>query len=248
MSLKAVLLDLDDTLWRSNGVALDNDLMLRVQLEQTRELFVTWGIATGDASTFISEFWKHVLEKGRQHLLTDSSFAEPDNIENARAFLAGHGLDSDPATVGLLLDTLFVPIIHRVSLEPYEDTIEVLTAVKTAGLRTGVVTNRWLYGMRVLEDLAYFGLDHLIDALVSSEEVGFRKPHPFIFQKALERLAVRPDEAVMIGDSYEADILGARAAGIDAILKLNGREVLPEWESERRINDLAELMALLDHS
>lgn len=248
MSLKAVLLDLDDTLWRSNGAPQNNDVMLSVQLAQTRELFEAWGIASEDASTFISEFWKHVLEKGRQHFLTDSSFAEPDNIENARAFLAGHGLDSDPAAVARLLDTLFVPMSHRVSLEPYEDTIEVLNAVKGAGLRTGVVTNRWLYGMRVLEDLAYFGLDNLIDVLVSSEEVGFRKPHPLIFETALERLAVRPDETVMVGDSYEADILGARAAGIDAILKLNGREVLPEWESERRINDLAELIVLLDHS
>jgi putative hydrolase of the HAD superfamily len=248
VSLKAVLLDLDDTLWRSNGASQDNEVMLSVQVEQTRDLFEAWGIASGDARTFISEFWQHVLDKGRQHLLTDSSFTEPDNIENAKAFLAGHGVDSDPAAVRLWLDTLYVPMVHRVNLEPYEDTIEVLHAVKASGLKTGVVTNRWLYGMRVLEDLAYFGLDDLIDVLVSSEEVGFRKPHPLIFQIAMERLAVQPDETVMVGDSYEADILGARAAGIDAILKLNGREVLPEWENERRINDLAELLALLGHS
>ena len=55
MTVKAVLLDLADTLWRSNCTPKDNDVMLSVQVEQTRELFAAWGLASEDESNFISE-------------------------------------------------------------------------------------------------------------------------------------------------------------------------------------------------
>ena len=50
-----------------------------------------------------------------------------------------------------------------------------------------------------------------------SEEVGFNKPQPQIFEIALERNGIMADEAVMVGDSYTSDIAGAKAAGIDQI-------------------------------
>ena len=51
-----------------------------------------------------------------------------------------------------------------------------------------------------------------------SAEVGYRKPSPIIFQKALEQLKVKPQEAVMVGDTLEADVEGARKLGIKTIL------------------------------
>lgn len=65
--------------------------------------------------------------------------------------------------------------------------------------------------------LAHSGLQDLFTHLLISEEVGINKPQPEIFRIALERNGVTADEAVMIGDSYNSDIAGAKAAGIDQI-------------------------------
>jgi HAD superfamily hydrolase (TIGR01509 family) len=65
--------------------------------------------------------------------------------------------------------------------------------------------------------LRHCGLDALIDALVVSEEEGISKPDPRIFLRALARVGCEPREAVMFGDSWAADIAGARAAGLRAI-------------------------------
>jgi len=61
------------------------------------------------------------------------------------------------------------------------------------------------------------GIEQYIDELVTSEEVGEIKPHPLIFQNALKRMHVNADEAIMIGDKWEMDIVGARNAGIKCI-------------------------------
>jgi putative hydrolase of the HAD superfamily len=56
-----------------------------------------------------------------------------------------------------------------------------------------------------------------VDVLIASEEAGVSKPDPRIFEIALERLEATADRAVMVGDSWANDILGARAAGIRAV-------------------------------
>ena len=78
----------------------------------------------------------------------------------------------------------------------------------------GVVTNNQIAEQE--EKVAHFGLNDVIDFLVVSEGVGVSKPDPRIFSLALDRAAAEPGEAVMIGDSWENDILGARGAGIPA--------------------------------
>lgn len=60
-------------------------------------------------------------------------------------------------------------------------------------------------------------LADFFDPIIISGEVGFGKPNPKLFQMALERLAVTPDQTVMIGDSLSRDIGGARAMGIRTI-------------------------------
>lgn len=69
--------------------------------------------------------------------------------------------------------------------------------------------------------LRKLGLSNLGCQLVTSEEVGVEKPHPFIFKVALEKLKVNPSKACMIGDSYEKDVQGSILSGITPILKIN---------------------------
>lgn len=78
-----------------------------------------------------------------------------------------------------------------------------------------IVSNNLLHEQQ--EKLRHCGLDRHVDILVVSEEVGVSKPAARIFEVALERADARPEEAVMVGDSWANDVEGARAVGIRAV-------------------------------
>jgi HAD superfamily hydrolase (TIGR01549 family) len=84
--------------------------------------------------------------------------------------------------------------------------------------------------------LQHCGLDNLVDILVVSAEEGISKPDPAIFLRAVARAGCTPDAAVMVGDSWSADVAGARAAGVRAVWF--NRHGLPRPE---RADDVAEL-------
>jgi putative hydrolase of the HAD superfamily len=77
---------------------------------------------------------------------------------------------------------------------------------------TGVVTNNVAVEQR--QKIAACGFGPLLDAVIISEEAGITKPDPRIFRLALETLGCEAADTVMIGDAWETDIAGARAAGI----------------------------------
>jgi HAD superfamily hydrolase (TIGR01549 family) len=119
----------------------------------------------------------------------------------------------------------------------YEDALPVLDELRRREIKIGLVTN----GQRDLDEfVAHHGLD--VDAMVGSRAHGKIKPHPSIFVAALNELGVSPRESVMVGDSYEDDIEGARALGMRAILL--DRDGLHPEEVER-IDTLLALPAAL---
>ena len=123
------------------------------------------------------------------------------------------------------------------NFELYEDALPALEEVRKAGLRIGLVSN----GIRDLtEFVAHHRLD--VDAIVDSRSHGRVKPHPTIFEAALGLLAARAADAVMVGDSLEEDIEGARALGMRAIL-IDREERHPEVED--RLTDLLGLPGAL---
>jgi putative hydrolase of the HAD superfamily len=126
------------------------------------------------------------------------------------------------------------------NFELFEDALPVLEELRAAQLRLGLVSN----GIR---DLREFVVHHRldVDALIGSRAHGFVKPHPTIFQAALEQLGVEPAEAVMVGDSLEEDVEGARALGLRAIL-IDRDDRHPEVEE--RLTDLYGLPAALNLS
>lgn len=72
------------------------------------------------------------------------------------------------------------------------------------------------------------GLDRYLDTVVTARELGFAKPAAEFFRGALRRLGSTPDQAVMVGDSYELDVAGAKAAGLKALWYNPGRAACPE--------------------
>ena len=97
---------------------------------------------------------------------------------------------------------------------PIDGAIDLLAALKPLA-RIGVVTNNLVAEQR--EKLRHCGLDQHVDELIASEEAGVSKPDPRIFELALKRLHCPADQAVMVGDSWANDVLGARGAGIRAM-------------------------------
>ena len=86
-------------------------------------------------------------------------------------------------------------------------------------------------------------IEAYFDAVVNSDRAGVKKPHPRIFQMALEAAGIPPEKGVMIGDNLEADIQGARAVGMQALHFNVHRE--PEHEICPVIYDLGEIRAYL---
>jgi len=91
------------------------------------------------------------------------------------------------------------------------------------------------------------GIIDLFDTVVISAEVGWRKPKPIIFETALARLQVSPQEALFVGDRADIDVLGAKRAGLAAAWLNRQGEPLPEGvpAPEYEIRDLESLGALL---
>jgi HAD superfamily hydrolase (TIGR01509 family) len=115
-------------------------------------------------------------------------------------------------------------------------TRETLDRLRAAGLRLGVVSNS---DGRVEAALTAAGLRDCFEVVIDSALFGAEKPDPAIFRAALEALGVAPEEALYVGDLYEVDVLGARAAGIEAILLLPETAAAPD--GVRRVASLAAL-------
>jgi putative hydrolase of the HAD superfamily len=99
--------------------------------------------------------------------------------------------------------------------EMYEDVAPVLTDLAGRGITLGVISN----SHRSLEAFKeHFQLGSLLTTAVSSAEHGYMKPHRSIFERALAHAGVAAGEAIMVGDSLKADIEGAVAAGMRAVL------------------------------
>jgi putative hydrolase of the HAD superfamily len=128
-------------------------------------------------------------------------------------------------------------MLAAIRFRPYPEVPGVLRALRDRGTRLVVVSN-WdvsLHG--VLEQT---GLAPLIDAVVTSAEFGAAKPDPAIFAHALELAGARAKDAVHAGDDVEADVHGARAAGIEPVLVARDGE--PGPEGVRRIPTLEGLI------
>jgi HAD superfamily hydrolase (TIGR01509 family) len=104
---------------------------------------------------------------------------------------------------------------HNLWSRPLDGVVAALEALGQAGLRLAVVSNSEGTLAALLDRM---DLTRHFQVVIDSWVVGVTKPDPRIFHAALERLRVRPEEAVMVGDSLKADVEGARAAGVRAAL------------------------------
>ena len=91
--------------------------------------------------------------------------------------------------------------------------------LRERGFKLGAVTDRAFGGPRFMAELTEYGLDGFFGVVAISSDVGYLKPHPKIFQHALEALGATPEETMMVGDSLRCDVAGAKGLGMVAVWK-----------------------------
>jgi putative hydrolase of the HAD superfamily len=146
-------------------------------------------------------------------------------------------------------DALAVPLSDafrrsfRERCPPYADAAPALEAVRSTHA-LGVVTNGPVDVQRI--KLTVSGLRRFFAVVVASSDVGSGKPERHIFDVAVAQLRTTPAAVVVVGDSLETDVAGARAAGLRCVwVNRSGAELDPALTPDAEIRSLAELPALL---
>ncbi len=147
-----------------------------------------------------------------------------------------------PVTRGLAREIWELAISVPKEFTPFEETLSTLEALRDKGYRLGVITN-------LRADLAPLirqaGLDECLEFSVNSVQAGKEKPHPPIFEEALRRAAVAPEEVLHVGDQVRSDVGGAKAMGMQAALLDRGG-----WHDSidgcPKISHLGELVGILE--
>ena len=95
----------------------------------------------------------------------------------------------------------------------YPETVEVLKELQGRGYRMAIVSN----GYEQEQTAAKLGIASYFDTIIGSFHVGFKKPMPEIYHMALSRLGIGPEQAIMVGDHWEADVEGPERVGIKGV-------------------------------
>ena len=202
MMIRAVLFDLDDTLFdhRYSSQSALATLYARYACLQQKSL------------AELNDLHKDLLEHYHRELLAGRHTLDSARHERFRQLFACYGeqlAEEETAAASECYRTVFMA-----NRQLMAGAGQLLAYLRTR-VRIGIVTNN----MRDEQTakLAHLGITELIDELITSEEVGLAKPDPGIFVAALQRLHSTPAESVMVGDSWAADVLGATQLGIRTI-------------------------------
>ncbi|MCA1320975.1 HAD family hydrolase [Bacillus tianshenii] len=120
---------------------------------------------------------------------------------------------------------------------PFPHLINMLDELKSNNLLLGIITNG--YGQFQMENVKALGIETYMDLILVSEWEGLKKPDPQIFQRALKKLHLSPEEAVFIGDHPENDVKAAKQIGMKGIWKRD--DLRHDIEADFSVDDLAEI-------
>lgn len=197
-----VLFDLDDTIF-------DHAFTSQAALARLRS---TEPSLRGPSLPGLWQEYSRLLEEAHPAVVAGRVSVDEARIGRFSRLLAFCGADPTREE-GVRLSKLYRSI-YRELRRPVPGVRGVLERVHRRAT-VGVVSNNQVAEQD--EKLAFLDLTSLVDFMIISEAAGVAKPDPRIFELALERGESSPDHAVMLGDSWENDVLGARAAGIRAV-------------------------------
>ncbi len=228
--IRAISLDLDDTLWPIWPVIARAEKCLTAWLGQhapmTAALF-----ASPNALHEIRQYMHDVVLKNKPEMAHDLGAIRRESIR-----LALYRAGDDPLLAEAAYSVFFAA---RNQVEYYEDA---LPALKLMAARYPLVS---ISNGNAQLDLV--GIAHYFQAAVSAKSTGISKPDRRIFEAAAQALGVEPHQVLHVGDDTAADVVGALEAGMQAVWLNRQDKLWPHEGTEPtlEITSLAELTALL---
>jgi putative hydrolase of the HAD superfamily len=207
--IKAVIFDFIGTLTNVRGYSLEAaKLTTKMKLHKT---IVNVGFKV-DPKSFL-EAYTQAHEKYRiiryQKLVEVTNAIWISEALNNLAFKT----TPDDLRIEIAVNAFFEDYLNSMELRPCAK--KMLKKVST-GYKLGLVSN-FTYAPVIYAGLRKLSINQFFNAVLVSDEVGWRKPHPKIFHEALERLKVSAHETIYVGDSPLEDIKGAKATGMKTV-------------------------------
>jgi putative hydrolase of the HAD superfamily len=202
VTIQAVLFDLDDTLF-------DHQFCSRTALAVVRSMHPSLGAIAVDV---LEASHSRILETLHADVMVGRIPLDTARVERFKQLYE---------TAGVAADATLATRTAAAYRDAYIDARQAIAGAATllaavrARAKVAIVSNNLLEEQR--DKLRHCGLDEFCDVLVVSEEFGVSKPDPRLFEIALGRLGCEAADAVMVGDSWRADVMGALAAGIRPI-------------------------------
>jgi len=213
-SLKGVLLDVGGTLWPdvwSDTAGLDS--------VRARRLSVLAGIPIREAASLARTLESLATQKLATNLHRDTDGLIRGAVDHLWPAGASAGM------VAAVRQGMCLPAAAHITL--FDGVRDLLRDLRRRGLRPVLVTNsNWRDAVAYRRDLEAFGCGSYVHAIVTSLDVGYRKPHPAIFRAALEAAECPPESCAVVGNSELNDIRPA--------IELGARSVLVAIESDPR--------------
>ncbi len=157
------------------------------------------------------------------------------------------GLPADADTIRRLRRAMSIPVSDR--MRPLPGAVELLATIHRLGMRNVIASNTyWRDADSYWEDFRLLGMAEHVDGIVTSVDAGHLKPHPAVFEMAMQRSGVSADRCVVIGNREENDVQPALALGMRAILVYpddpkpsasRAHAVVPDlWECAKALRDM----------
>ncbi len=229
--IKDLFFDLDRTLWdfEKNSEAALQLLFDSYGLDQIFKSFTDFHASYKQINLELWELYRqHRIAKEELRIKRFTNTLEVVNVK-------------DKNLVQKLADDYVYISPRQTKLFP--GTLNTLKKLSEKEYRLHIITN----GFKEVQyiKLANSGLQAFFDMVLCSEEVGKNKPHPAVFQTALSNAKAEANTAMMIGDDFATDIIGAQNVGMHAVL-FDPELTQNEAKNTRRISKLPELIGLLD--
>jgi len=164
-----------------------------------------------------SEFCRAFVESSREAERMRTETQREVTVHERFRLLGGRlGIPDGPAADAFLQTGIAEQMRQlRRAMEFPEENRAALDALRSR-YRMALLSN-FDHGPTVEAALRGFDIHDRFDVIVVSADVGWRKPHPEIFHETLRRMGIGPDQAIFVGDTPEADVLGPQGVGMDVI-------------------------------
>jgi len=214
--LSAVLFDLGDTLWHFPNMP-ERIVVRQETVRRVCDLLRRWGVEPEGPLFFLGREIRVAVEVETERAYR-TDLVSPDYPALCREVAARLGLSISARQTEELWDAwnLGGQFFGRTL---FPDALDTLRWLQERRFKVGAVTDRAYGGPRFLAELEEYGLDGYLQVVTISSNVGYVKPHPTIFQHALDALGIEAGETMMVGDSLRCDVAGAKGMGMVAVWK-----------------------------